>query len=316
MNIKLAIAIPVYNNIALFRYCVQSLVDQTNQDFDVYVFDDCSTENYQLEISRIKELKITYHRNEVNLGALENMQHSYNYLCAGYEYVMVIHEDDLINRNYIETFFDSLKKGYNSDLFIGNFVEFEDHIKMSKVVEDRTTILSYSVISKKDLCFHFLEGKPVSFGAAIFNTAAFLEMNLDLKQYEEFADRPYLLYYLNNDSKVVFLTKAGYYARSHGASDSRWRKLNYIHVFNLLSLYRDTLVTSKFLSEKLFIKYATAFVFESYRNLLLAKSAPHFYFYIYLAAKWNFLSLKYSLLRISFINRSGTYLKKLAGGYK
>lgn len=305
----LAIAIPVYNNVTFFESCLRSLQEQSNKDFDVHVFDDNSTQNYTSAIEGFSELKITYHRNEQNLGALQNMQHSYNRLCKDYDFVMVMHEDDMLHKKYVEAFYEAIKKN-TAALFITDFNEFGSEVALDKNEYYNAEELSFRSINKKELCLLFLEGHPVSFGSAIFNTKIYTGMNLDFARFEEFADRPYLLNCLNDDSIICVLSKPGYFARSHFISDSRWKKLQPQHVFNLLQLYRHILVESKFLSAGSFKKNATAFVFESYKNLALAKSAPSFIVYLSKAGRNN-LSLKYSLLRNSYINRFGTRLKKI-----
>lgn len=65
---RLAIIIPAYKENFLFE-TLQSLANQTNKDFNVYVGDDCSPYDLQSIVSRFEDrLDIHYVRFSENLG--------------------------------------------------------------------------------------------------------------------------------------------------------------------------------------------------------------------------------------------------------
>ena len=310
MNSSFAIAIPVYNNVTQFCECLKSLAMQNVKNFDVHIYDDASTQDYKPLLTIFSELNVHYLLNEKNLGALANMQYAYNNLKNRYDLIMVMHEDDILHQNFVEAIYYSLQDGRIPDFIISNFKEFSDETELKKNVQTIKSTIAHSKISKKDLCFLVLKGQPLAFGSVVYNAKVFEQMNLDLNTYAEFADRPFLLNGLTDKAEVVVLAAPLYYYRSHTVSDTRWKKLGAKHIFNLLKLYHSILVESKFLSVSLFKKYATGFVFESYKNLLLTKAAPSFISYLLMAGSKDLLSVKYSLFRVPFINKSSTFFKK------
>ncbi len=292
------------------RACLQSLLVQTDRRFNVHVYDDCSTQDYRPLLESFGDLKIEYVCNEKNLGALANMQNSYNNLKNRYDLIMIMHEDDMLHQNFVEAVYYSIQDGRKPDFIISHFLEFNDEPELKKDVQTIKSTIAHSRISKKDLCFLVLKGQPLAFGSVVYNAKVFKQMDLDFNRYAEFADRPFLLDGLTDKAEVVVLSAPLYYYRSHTASDTRWKKLGAKHIFNLVKLYRSILVESNFLSVSLFKKYATGFVFESYKNLLLTKAAPSFFSYLLMAGSKDLLSVKYSLFRVPFINKSGTFFKK------
>src|SRR5688500_4733213 len=64
---NLAIVIPVYK-IEFFRPMLESIASQTNQNFNVYICNDCSTTVFAEIIGDFPQLKICYKRFSENLG--------------------------------------------------------------------------------------------------------------------------------------------------------------------------------------------------------------------------------------------------------
>jgi glycosyltransferase involved in cell wall biosynthesis len=65
---KVSVIIPTYNREELIQRAVQSLLNQTNQDFEAFVIDDASTDNTAEVIKRYKDNRIKYIRMPENKG--------------------------------------------------------------------------------------------------------------------------------------------------------------------------------------------------------------------------------------------------------
>lgn len=311
MDNKLGIAIPVFNNVLFLKECLKSLELQNIKSFEVFIFDDASDDDYFSVINSYTSLSINYIRNPKNLGALRNMQHAFNQLKWRYSYIMIMHEDDIIHPQFIETVYQSLHHYKDPAFIISNFCSF-DYIKdLGKLNNVKYENKNFTLLNKNELTQLFLQQQPLAFGSVIYNTNIYKTMDLNFEKYEEFADRPFLLKELGNLSTIVLLNDSLYYYRSHGLIDNRWKKLLPKNIFNLLKLYQEILVKSGFLTNKIFKKEAMAFIFQSFKNLLLTGKKYSYVYYLFCSKKHGFFSFKFALLKIPFINKLGTGVKKV-----
>lgn len=64
---------PVYNAEAYIAESVQSILDQTEPDFELLIVDDCSTDNSIEIINSLKDPRIIFHKKERNSGYTESL---------------------------------------------------------------------------------------------------------------------------------------------------------------------------------------------------------------------------------------------------
>ena len=103
----ISVIIPMYNVEKYVRQCLESLLNQTFQDFEVIVVDDCSTDNgikvVENYIPRFKgKLKIA--KLDKNSGSAAIPRNMGLRLCRG-KYISFIDPDDLIVNNAFETLY-------------------------------------------------------------------------------------------------------------------------------------------------------------------------------------------------------------------
>ncbi len=65
---EVSVVIPTYNRAGLLRRAVKSVLDQTYQDFEIIVVDDCSTDDTQKTLADFKDERIKYVRHNKNKG--------------------------------------------------------------------------------------------------------------------------------------------------------------------------------------------------------------------------------------------------------
>jgi len=107
---KLAIIVPYYK-IEHFSELLEALKNQTDQNFNVYIGDDCSPRNPREIIDGfINDLNITYRRFDENLGG-KDLVAEWNRclgLIADEEWVWMLPDDDLPSENAVEVFYENL----------------------------------------------------------------------------------------------------------------------------------------------------------------------------------------------------------------
>lgn len=99
---NISVFIPLYNAEQYITSTVQSVLNQTWQDFEIIILEDCSTDkSYEIasEIAK-KDDRIKLYRNEVNLGMLENWNKGI-ILCQQ-PYFVKLDADDLWEVDFLE----------------------------------------------------------------------------------------------------------------------------------------------------------------------------------------------------------------------
>ena len=70
---KLAVLLPAYNAALYIKASIDSILNQTFHDFDLYIYDDCSTDNTAEIISSYNNSRIFYSKNVANLGIAKTL---------------------------------------------------------------------------------------------------------------------------------------------------------------------------------------------------------------------------------------------------
>ena len=99
---KVSIGLPVYNGEQFIRESIDSVLNQTFQDFELIISDNASTDNTPTIVDPYvkRDSRLQYYRNDKNFGAAYN----YNRLVkmAQGEYFKWISHDDVIAPTYLE----------------------------------------------------------------------------------------------------------------------------------------------------------------------------------------------------------------------
>lgn len=100
--IDIDIVIPFWGEPSLLYAAVDSVREQTEGGWKVTVIDDCYPDpEVAAYFSRLEDPRVTYVRNEVNLGITENYREAIRRATA--EYITILGCDDLMHPRYLET---------------------------------------------------------------------------------------------------------------------------------------------------------------------------------------------------------------------
>lgn len=126
----LAIVIPYYKR-TYFDKTLQSLAQQTDKRFKVYIGDDASPEDCSDLIKKYEGcFSYTYHRFETNLGgtSLTQQWERCVALTGNEEWLMILGDDDWLSENVVERFITNYEKFNNKS----NIVRFATIVKNSE----------------------------------------------------------------------------------------------------------------------------------------------------------------------------------------
>lgn len=113
-NPLVSIIIPTYNRIEYLQEAITSAINQTYENIEIIVCDNCSSENPQSLIASFNDPRIKFHRHSQNLGMFANQM--YGFKIAQGKYVASLHDDDLWDEKFLAKLVPHLEA--NSDLIL------------------------------------------------------------------------------------------------------------------------------------------------------------------------------------------------------
>lgn len=204
--------IPLYNGEKYIKETLQSVLNQTYQNFEIIIVDDCSTDASSKIVKEFDDSRIKYFFNEQNLGLNKNLEKGIS-LASG-EYITLLGQDDMytsdkfekqleyILSNNLDACYSSNYTYYSEDKIISN-----DLSKFAqKVAEKDKTLMDNIYIPDYDVIL------PMS-QSAIFKTSVLKELNY-LRKDIRLDDWPILVKVFENYN-VGFFDEPTFYWRQH-----------------------------------------------------------------------------------------------------
>ena len=97
-----SIAIPTYNRAdSYLKESLKSAVNQTYQNIEIIVSDNCSTDTTEMVVKAFNDNRIRYFRQKENIGAVPNSNYCLDR--AKGVYFTQLHDDNLIDSDFLET---------------------------------------------------------------------------------------------------------------------------------------------------------------------------------------------------------------------
>ena len=96
----ISVCIPSYNGTAFIIDTINSVLEQSFQDFEIIVNDDCSTDNTRNLVKSINDSRIHLYCNDKNLGAVNNCNKVLEYATG--KYLKILMQDDILAKEHLE----------------------------------------------------------------------------------------------------------------------------------------------------------------------------------------------------------------------
>lgn len=99
MTDLVSIIIPTYNRSWGLRLATESVLAQTHQNYELFIVDDCSTDDTPEVVKSFKDERIIYYRQPVNVGMVRNWGEALR--LARSEYIIFLSDDDQLRPHFI-----------------------------------------------------------------------------------------------------------------------------------------------------------------------------------------------------------------------
>ena len=114
---KVSFVLPAFKRKYLYE-SIESILAQSYQDFELIVVDDASPENLKEVVDQFSDIRLSYHRNEHNLGGkslVDAWTHAIGF--AQGEFCVMASDDDIYHRDYLKEMVRLSEKYPNVDVF-------------------------------------------------------------------------------------------------------------------------------------------------------------------------------------------------------
>lgn len=247
-NPLVSVVVPVYNVEQYLDECLNSIRQQTYENLEIIVVEDCSTDQSLEVLSKHlndQRIKLIRHEKNSGLSAARNTGID----AAKGDYIMFVDSDDYIHNNLIQLCLDNISKK-KSDVIVFDFYSFYDGEK----VNNRNKEYNSKFFNQSEyLKYHhfawlkFLKADVVKNNSLRFPVGYYYE---DWPFHWELAFKNYKVLYLN--------TPLYYYRlRSGSITSSSNQKLIHIYYSHRIILdkmkdYNVSLDTKKILANKIY----------------------------------------------------------------
>ena len=213
----ISIVIPVFNVAKFLPYCIESILKQTYQDFELILVDDGSNDGsgdicdtYALQDRRI----IVEHCCNKGVAIARNT----GTLKASGEYICYIDADDWIAEDYLSVLYECAQKNNLDIVQVGFYYAYDSFLMTEKVLQE---IESYDTFEAMRFLLQQRKIKNFPWGKLIRTGIAKRHLFPDIKNYED----SYWFYRILNEVKLyVIINKPLYFYRQR--TNSLTSKLN------------------------------------------------------------------------------------------
>lgn len=161
---KVSVIIPVYNVEKYLCRCLESLLNQTYDDYEIVCINDCSTDGSQQileEYASKNPDKIAVYVNEHNMGLGRTRDRGLTLING--EYVMFIDSDDYVKEDFIETYMSAMET-HPCDVVIAGFIrDIDGSLTEHRLKDSIWNIVTYPFAWSKLFRRAFLEEHQLKF---------------------------------------------------------------------------------------------------------------------------------------------------------
>ncbi len=184
-NPKISVLCPSYNHEKYVKYFIEGILNQTEQDFELIIVDDNSTDNNVEEIKKFDDPRIKFIQHEYNKGVTAGLNSCFEK--AKGKYIVLAASDDISEPHHLKYASEYLDNNPDINVFYSSLKLVDEN---NKNVEDKNNIFIRTNENKYNLlrtCF-FLCNPLLSPGTMIRKSAFEKNMPLDLSliQYQDY----------------------------------------------------------------------------------------------------------------------------------
>lgn len=147
---KLSVHVPVFNSEKTIHRCMDSIFSQSYQNFDLYIYEDCSTDNTIEILEKYKKkYNFTLIKNKENLGLIKNFNQILKNVNT--EFFAIYHSDEKYDKDILYKELNFLEKNKNQvgAVFTNGFFDIQTSKKKiigNRILKKNSSIYNFDEI--------------------------------------------------------------------------------------------------------------------------------------------------------------------------
>ena len=238
---KVSVIVPVYNTEKYLKNCIDSLLKQNFEDYEIIVINDLSPGNAEEIIKSYNDKKIVYIKNKTNKGIGYNRNLGVKE--AKGEYVCFIDSDDYVKEDFISKMYNYSKEN-NLDLCVCDYVNVDE--KGNTLEEFNLSnfgITNYEE-NNKILC-------EINLGPCnkLFKKDMLIKNKIEFSEKLKYEDLSFVAVSIKNSAKIGKINEQLNYFTVHKNSETTTRDKRVFDIFKQLDIVRNEYKSGKYLDE-------------------------------------------------------------------
>jgi len=233
-----SVIMPVFNSASYLRLAIDSILNQTYENIELLIIDDCSTDNSVEIVNSFKSPKIRFFKNEKNIGVSATRNKMID-LSNG-KYIALMDSDDISPKYRIEKQVDFLEKNIQYGLIGGHYERFSDNGIFKKYKVHKHSLIQ----EENQVKLNFLgsiAAPTVMFRASVVKiNNLYFDVNLKIAEDYDMWRKIGLF------TKVINIDQVLIYYRKHSNNAMNKKELAYIHTVIAIRKSFDNLGISTF----------------------------------------------------------------------
>lgn len=147
-NEKISVIVPVFNSEKTIRRCIDSIFNQSYENFEIIIVNDGSTDKTKKILNEYNDDRIII-INQKNFGT--GVARNNGVLKSSGKYICFIDSDDEIKSNFLEELYNAIIY-YNADISCSEVVDSNKHIEILNKVESFNKLLDLPETISMSVC--------------------------------------------------------------------------------------------------------------------------------------------------------------------
>ena len=182
---KISVLCPSYNHGKYVKYFIESILNQTEQDFELIIIDDNSTDNNVEEIKKFNDPRIKFIQHDFNQGINAGLNTGFSHVKG--KYIVFIASDDILEPNHLQVTSEYLDNNLDTDVFYSSLKIIDEN---NIPIKDENNIYIRNNQSKYNLLrVSFFMGNTLLSPGMVIRKSAFeklMPLDLSMLQYQDY----------------------------------------------------------------------------------------------------------------------------------